>query len=162
METIFRSSADKFFTDRHANEWGQSINFDGPGSHGVREFFIQNACYWISEFHMDGLRLDAVHAIHDESPVHVLGDMSRQARLAAGARSVILIAECETQLIESIQPIEQGGWGLDGVWSEDFHHATRVAATGRAEGYYTDYRGTPQELVSSVKRAFLFQGQRYQ
>ena len=153
---------DKFFTDRHANEWGESINFDGPGSHGVREFFIQNACYWISEFHMDGLRLDAVHAIHDESPVHVLGDMSRQARLAAGARLVILIAECETQLIETIQPIEQGGWGLDGVWSEDFHHATRVAATGRAEGYYADYRGTPQELVSCVKRAFLFQGQRYQ
>ena len=153
---------DKFFTDRHANEWGESINFDGPGSQGVREFFIQNACYWINEFHMDGLRLDAVHAIHDESPVHVLADMSRQARLAAGERAVILIAECETQLIETIQPIEQGGWGLDGVWSEDFHHATRVAATGRTEGYYADYRGTPQELVSCVKRAFLFQGQRYQ
>jgi maltooligosyltrehalose trehalohydrolase len=153
---------DEFFTDRHANEWGESINFDGPGSQEVREFFIQNACYWINEFHMDGLRLDAVHAIHDESPVHVLGDMSRQAREAAGARSVIFIAECETQLVETIRPIEQGGWGLDGVWSEDFHHATRVAITGRTEGYYADYRGAPQELVSSVKRAFLFQGQRYQ
>ncbi len=154
--------SDEYFTDRYPNEWGQAINFDGPGSRGVRDFFIQNACYWISEYHVDGLRLDAVHAFHDASPVHVVAELSQAARRTAGQRSVILIAECESQWIHTIQPVAQDGWGLDGVWSEDFHHATRVAATGRSEGYYTDYRGTPQELISCVKRAFLYQGQRYQ
>jgi maltooligosyltrehalose trehalohydrolase len=151
----------EYFTDRHG-EWGQALNFDGPGSESVREFFVQNACYWINEFHLDGLRLDAVHAIHDDSPVHVMADLSRHARLAAGDRSIILVAECDSQLVACIRPIEEGGWGLDGIWSEDFHHAARVAATGRAEGYYIDYRGTPQELISAVKRGFLYQGQRSQ
>ncbi len=156
------SFSDEYLTDRYPNEWGQAINFDGPGSRAVRDFFIQNACYWIHEFHVDGLRLDAVHAFHDASPVHVVAELSRAARRAAGNRSIILIAECESQWVHTIQPLEQDGWGLDGVWSEDFHHTTRVAATGRSEGYYTDYRGTPQELVSCVKRAFLYQGQRCQ
>ncbi len=152
----------QYFTDRYPNEWGQAINFDGPGSSAVREFFIQNACYWVDEFHLDGLRLDAVHALHDAGPRHVLADLSHAARLAAGRRSIILVAECEAQWVQTIQPIEEGGWGLDGVWSEDFHHSARVAATGRHEGYYSDYRGTAQEFLSCMKRSFLFQGQRYQ
>ncbi len=154
--------SDDYFTDRYPNEWGQAINFDGPGSQGVREFFIHNACYWIEEFHLDGLRLDAVHAFHDAGPVHVVAELSQAARRAAGKRSIILMAECEAQWVCTIQAVAQHGWGLDGVWSEDFHHTARVAATGRSEGYYTDYRGTPQELISCVKRAFLYQGQRYQ
>ncbi len=154
--------SDAYLTDRYPNEWGQAINFDGPGSRPVREFFIQNACYWIDEFHVDGLRLDAVHAFHDASPVHVVAELSQAARRTAGTRSIILIAECELQWVHTIQPVAQGGWGLDGVWSEDFHHSARMAATGRGEGYYGDYRGTPQEFISSVKRAFLFQGQRSQ
>ena len=154
--------SDDYFTDRYPNEWGQAINFDGPGSSGSREFFIQNACYWIKEFHLDGLRLDAVHAFNDASPVHIVAELSQAARRAAGKRSIILVAECEAQWVRTIQDVANGGWGLDGVWSEDFHHTARVAATGRREGYYTDYRGTPQELMSCVKRAFLYQGQRYQ
>ena len=154
--------SDLYLTDRHPNEWGQAINFDGQGSGPVREFFIQNACYWITEFKLDGLRLDAVHAIYDDSPVHVLAELSRQARVAAGARSIVLIAECESQLITTIQSIEDGGWGLDGVWSDDFHHISRVALTGRGQAYYSDYRGTAQELLSVVKRGFVYQGQRYQ
>lgn len=156
------SFSDDYFTDRYPNEWGKALNFDGPDSSAVRHFFTQNACYWITEFHVDGLRLDAVHAFHDSSPVHIIAALSQATRHAAGARSIILIAECEAQWVHCIQPIEEGGWGLDGIWSEDFHHAMRVAATGRSEGYYTDYRGTPQELISCVKRAFLYQGQRYQ
>ncbi len=152
----------EYFTDRYGNEWGQALNFDGPDARPVREFFVQNAAYWIHEFHLDGLRLDAVHAIHDASPVHVLAELSQEARRAAGERSIILIAECESQLIETIEPIERGGWGLDAVWSDDFHHVCRVAATGRHEAYYSDYRGMAQELVSAVKRAFLYQGQQYQ
>jgi maltooligosyltrehalose trehalohydrolase len=154
--------SDDYFTDRYPNEWGQAINFDGPGSQAVREFFIRNACYWIEEFHMDGLRLDAVHAFHDAGPVHVIAELSQAARQAAGSRSIILVAECEAQWVRTIQPVTEQGWGLDAVWSEDFHHTARVAATGRSEGYYTDYRGTPQELISCVKRSFLYQGQRYQ
>lgn len=154
--------SDEYFTDRYPNEWGQAINFDGPGSRPVREFFVQNACYWIREFHVDGLRLDAVHAFHDASPIHIVAELSQAARRTAGIRPIILIAECEAQWVQTVQPITLGGWGLDGVWSEDFHHTVRVAATGRSEGYYRDYRGTPQELISCVKRAFLYQGQRYQ
>ena len=154
--------SDEYFTDRYPNEWGKAINFDGPGSRPVRQFFIQNACYWIDEYHVDGLRLDAVHAFHDASPVHIVAELAQAARRTAGTRPIILVAECEAQWVHTIQPVAMGGWGLDGVWSEDFHHTVRVAATGRSEGYYTDYRGTAQEFISCVKRAFLYQGQRYQ
>ncbi len=123
---------------------------------------VGNAAYWISEFHLDGLRLDAVHAFNDSSPVHIIAELTHAARRAAGDRSIIRVAECETQLIKTVIPVEQGGWGLDAVWSDDFHHACKVAATGRPEAYYSDYRGTPQELISVVKRAFLYQGQWYQ
>ena len=153
--------SDTYLTDRHPNDWGQAVNFDGPGSEGVRDFVVQNACYWISEYSLDGLRLDAVHAMYDDSPVHFLAELTGKARKAAGGRSILLIAECESQWIKTIQPVEQGGWGLDGVWSDDFHHICRVAITGRSEAYYTDYRGTAQELLSVIKRGFVFQGQRY-
>ena len=153
--------SDQYLTDRHPNEWGQAINYDGPGSPGVRDFVVENACYWISEFRLDGLRLDAVHAIYDDSSRHVLADISQQTRAAAGARPIVLIAECESQLIKTVRPVEEGGWGLDAVWSDDFHHICRVAMTGRSEAYFTDYRGTAQELLSVIKRGFVFQGQRY-
>jgi maltooligosyltrehalose trehalohydrolase len=153
--------SDQYLTDRHPNEWGQAINYDGPGAEGVRDFVLQNACYWISEFRLDGLRLDAVHAIYDDSPTHILAELSQRTRFAARERSIVLIAECESQLINAVRPIEEGGWGLDGVWSDDFHHVCRVALTGRREAYYSDYRGTAQELLSAIKRGFVFQGQRH-
>lgn len=153
--------SDDYVTDRYPNEWGQALNFDGPGSEGMREFVVQNACYWVEEFHLDGLRLDATHAIHDAGPRHILGELSTQARRAAGRRSIVLIAESEAQEIRAVRPVTQGGWGLDAVWSDDFHHVSRVAATGRSEAYYTDYRGAPQEFISVLKRGFLYQGQRY-
>lgn len=153
--------SDDYVTDRYPNEWGQALNFDGPGSEGMREFVVQNACYWIEEFHLDGLRIDATHAIHDASDHHILGELSTEARRAAGRRHIVLIAESEAQEIRAVRPVDQGGWGLDAIWSDDFHHVCRVAATGRSEAYYTDYRGAPQEFVSAVKRGFLYQGQRY-
>ncbi|MGQ0810823.1 MAG: alpha-amylase family glycosyl hydrolase, partial [Nitrospiraceae bacterium] len=153
--------ADDYFTDRYANEWGKALNYDGPGSRGVREFFIRNACYWIAEFHCDGLRLDATQAIHDAGPVHVLAELSERTRAAAGSRAIILIAENESQDIRAITSVEKGGWGLDAVWSEDFHHSTHVALMGRREAYFTDYRGAAQEFISAVKCGFLYQGQRY-
>ena len=154
--------SDDYVTDRHPNEWGKAVNFDGPGSAGVRDFVIQNACYWIEEFQLDGLRIDATQAIHDDGPSHILGELSTQARRVARQRSIVLIAENESQEIRAVRPVDEGGWGLDAIWSDDFHHVSRVAVTGRREAYYTDYLGTPQELVSAVKRGFLYQGQRYE
>ena len=156
-----REFSDTYVSDRYPNEWGDPLNFDGPGAEGVREHIVENACYWIAEHHLDGLRIDATQAIHDASPVHVLSELSRRARLAAGDRSIVLIGENEPQDVLALAPLDRGGHGLDALCTDDFHHSARVALTGRREAYYTDYRGRPQETVSLVKRGFLFQGQRY-
>ena len=144
---------------RPGNDWGDAINFDGPECGPVREYFAVNAGYWISEYHLDGLRLDATHAIHDDFEEHILVAINRQARAAAGARSILIVAENEQQNIRLVRSTEEGGYGLDGVWNDDFHHSARVALTGRAEAYYCDFQGTPQELISAVKWGYLFQGQ---
>jgi maltooligosyltrehalose trehalohydrolase len=153
--------APEYFTDRYANEWGQAVNFDGPDAEPVREFFTANAAYWIDEFHMDGLRLDATQQMFDASPRHVLVDIAQQARAAAAGRSILLVAENEPQDARLARAAADGGYGLDALWNDDFHHTARVALTGRAEAYYTDYGGRPQELVSAVKHGFLYQGQHY-
>jgi maltooligosyltrehalose trehalohydrolase len=150
-----------YFTDRYENEWGEAINFDGDDSAAVREFFLSNACYWIDEFHMDGLRLDATQQIFDASPEHILSAVNREARRAAIGRSIVLVAENEQQRAQFARPPEADGYGLDAVWNDDFHHTARVALTGRAEAYYSDYCGSPQEFISAVKWGFLYQGQYY-
>jgi maltooligosyltrehalose trehalohydrolase len=150
-----------WFTDRHDNEWGDAINYDGPHCEPVRQFVIDNACYWIREFHLDGLRLDATQSIHDAGEPHVLAELSRRSRAAAGERSIVLFAENEPQDVRCIAATERGGFGLDAMWNDDFHHAARVALTGRREGYLHDYDGSPQEFVSAIRRGFLFQGQPY-
>ena len=150
-----------YFTDRYDNEWGDAINFDGEASGPVREFFISNAHYWIEEFHFDGLRLDATQQMFDSSPVHVIAEITRAVREAAGGRSTFVVAENESQDVRVVRPSEQGGYGVDAVWNDDFHHSAMVAATGRNEGYYTDHHGAPQELLSAVKWGYLYQGQRY-
>jgi maltooligosyltrehalose trehalohydrolase len=148
-----------YTSERHHTEWGAAINFDGPASGPVREFFVANAGYWIDEFHVDGLRLDATHALVDDSPEHILTAIARHARRAAGDRRIILVAEDQFQQSRFARRVEDGGCGLDGLWNDDFHHSARVAATGRREGYYADYRGAPQEFISAAKRGFLYQGQ---
>jgi maltooligosyltrehalose trehalohydrolase len=150
-----------YFTDRYPNEWGASFDFDGPRSGPVREFFASNAAYWIAEYHFDGLRLDATQSIVDHSPEHVLADIGRSARAAAGRRSIILTAENEPQDVRLIRSPAAGGYGLDAIWNDDFHHSAKVAADGKAEGYYRDHRGSAQELISAAKWGFLFQGQHY-
>jgi len=148
-----------YFSDRHKTDWGEAINYDGPQSEAVREFFVSNATYWIREFHLDGLRLDATQNIYDSSPLHVVAELSRDARRAAGGKSLLLIAENEEQRSLLLRPIEEEGHGLDAVWNDDFHHTAIVALTGQSEAYYSDYRGTPQELISAIKRGYLYQGQ---
>jgi maltooligosyltrehalose trehalohydrolase len=150
-----------YFSDRHTTDWGEAINFDGPYSNPVREFFMANAAYWIDEFHMDGLRLDATQNIYDDSADHILAGIGRQARTAARGRNTIIVAENESQVTKLVRPLEQGGYGLDALWNDDFHHTARVALSSRAEAYYQDYRGSPQEFISAMKYGYLFQGQRY-
>ena len=142
-----------------AHEWGDIINFDGPNSGPVREFFITNGRYWIEEFHFDGFRFDATHAIQDKSTEYIIAAVSRAARKAAGSRSIILIAENDLQESKMTLPQNEGGDGLDGMWNDDFHHSAIVALTGRKVGYYGDYSGKPQEFLSAAKYGFLYQGQ---
>jgi maltooligosyltrehalose trehalohydrolase len=127
----------------------------------VRSFIVANAAYWIAEFHLDGLRLDATQSMHDGSPEHVLAAITREARRAAGERSIILVAENEPQDTRLVRPVAEGGYGIDALWNDDFHHSAMVALTGRSEAYYTDYRGDPQEFVSALKHGTLFQGQQF-
>ena len=156
-----RVFSERYFTDRHRNDWGDSINFDGPNSEPVREFFITNACYWIDEFHFDGFRFDASESIFDKSDEHVIGAIGRAARQAAGERSIVLMAENERQEVKLIRSRSEGGDDLDGLWNDDLHHSAIVALVGRREAYYTDYLGAPQEFISAAKYGYLFQGQPY-
>ncbi len=150
-----------YFTDKYANDWGEAINFDGPNSGPVREFFLCNARYWIEEFHLDGLRLDATQQVFDDSPEHILKEIAKTVREAAKGRDTILIAENEPQDTRLVRSFAKGGYGLDGLWNDDFHHSAIVTLTGRNEAYYTDYLGNPQEYISAAKYGYLYQGQWY-
>ncbi len=141
--------------DGGANEWGDELAFDGATSAGMRELVVENAAYWIDEYHFDGLRIDATQAIKDSSREHLLAELAKATRAAAPDRIVYLVAENEPQ-DSSLYAL-----GIDALWNDDFHHAARVALTGVRDGYLHDYRGTPQELVSAVKHGFLYQGQMY-
>lgn len=153
--------ANEYFTDRYQNEWGKALNFDGPDSAPVREFFLANARYWIEEFHLDGLRLDATQQIFDASPVNIVAEVGRVVREAARGRGTFVVAENEPQDVRLVKAESEGGYALDAMWNDDFHHASRVAATGHRSAYMSDYRGSAQELLSALKYGFLFQGQRY-
>ena len=151
-------SAD-YFTDKYTNDWGKALNFEGPLP--ARAFFVENAGYWIDEYHFDGLRLDATQDVHDASDEHVLSAIARRAREAGRPRGIYIIGENEPQNTRLLRPTDGGGYGLDALWNDDFHHTAVVALTGRREAYYTDYHGSPQELLSCAKYGFLYQGQWY-
>ena len=153
--------AEDYFTDRYKNEWGEAINFDGPNAGPVREVFTANAGYWIDEFHLDGLRLDATQTIFDASEEHILAAIGQRVRAAARGRATYVVAENEAQEARLVRPREKGGHGLDALWNDDFHHSARVALSAHNEAYYADFLGNPQELLSAAKWGFLFQGQRY-
>ncbi len=150
-----------YFSARYRNEWGHALNFDGENSEPVRAFILANAAYWLTEFHVDGFRFDATQQMFDASHRHILRELSAHCRSAARGRDIVLIAENEPQHARLVADPESGGYGLDALWNDDFHHAARVAVTGCNEAYYSDYRGSPQEFISAVKRGFLYQGQHY-
>jgi malto-oligosyltrehalose trehalohydrolase len=152
--------APAFFNPKHRTPWGDAINFDAEGSRVVREFFVHNALYWIEEFHMDGLRLDAVHAIADDSGTHIVGEIARA--LAAGpghGRHVHLILENDANAARLVD-----GTGGDGrataQWNDDWHHAAHILVTGEADGYYRDYSDAPaRHLARCLAEGFAYQGE---
>lgn len=149
--------ARRYLTDS-CTEWGSAVNCDDPG---VREFILTNVRYWIEEYHFDGLRLDAIHAIHSTSHEQLVAAISRVAKEAAASRQIVVIGENDDQECRCLYPRERGGYELDALWNDDFHHSVHVRVTGARDGYYTDYLGSSRELVAAVKYGFLYQGQYY-
>ncbi len=147
-----------FFSSRHRTPWGPAVNLDGEGSGGVRAFFIDNALHWLAEYHLDGLRLDAVHAIADESPRHFLAELAEAVRGLPLPRR-FLIAEDHRNLNRVALPVEADGYGLDGVWSDDYHHQVRRVLTGDRDGYLVDFSDATRDLATIIRQGWLFTGQ---
>lgn len=149
-----------YFTERYRTPWGPAINFDGPDSDEVRDFYIQNALYWITEFHVDALRLDAVHAILDHSPRPFLAELAYVVHEHAKRlnRHIHLISESASNDARLIRSPDLGGYGLDAQWSDDFHHSLRVILTGERGGYYEDY-GELSQLVKAFQEGFVYSGE---
>jgi malto-oligosyltrehalose trehalohydrolase/4-alpha-glucanotransferase len=152
--------APQAFTDRHKTPWWAAINFDGPNSGPVREFVIHNALYWIEEFHFDGLRLDAVHAILDHGPKHLLDELAERVRAAVPGRHIHLILENEENQAKRLMRGQDGEprW-YTAQWNDDVHHVLHVAASGETKGYYADYKGDTQKLGRALAEGFAFQGE---
>jgi maltooligosyltrehalose trehalohydrolase len=149
-----------YFTDRYKTPWGPAVNFDGAGSDAVRDFVLDNVRMWLAEFRIDGLRLDAVHAICDSSPRHVLRAIQEAAEEVAARRGfpAHVVAESDLNDPRLLLPPDRGGCGLDAQWSDDFHHAVHVLLTGETQGYYRDFGG-PRPVARVLERPFLYAGQ---
>jgi maltooligosyltrehalose trehalohydrolase len=149
-----------YFTDRHKTPWGDAINYDAPGSEGVRRYVVENALYWVREYHLDGLRLDAVQTIHDDSPLHILAKIQENVQELAReqGRRICVIAETDENDPRLVRPPADHGYGLDAVWSDDFHHGVHAALTGERQGYYQDF-GRREQIVRALNDGFVFQGE---
>ena len=144
-----------YFTDKHETFWGKAINFDDADCDPVREWAIQSACFWVGEMGVDGLRLDAIHAIEDAGAMHVLAELA--ARVHATNPRAVIIAESALNDPQVIRPAAMGGFGHDAQWADDFHHAVRVLLTGDREGYYGEY-GELWQLAKALRRPFVWDG----
>jgi maltooligosyltrehalose trehalohydrolase len=154
---VLRMYSDSYFHPSRVNPWGDSLNFDDAGSAPVRQFFLQNACHWLDEYRFDGLRLDAVHAIEDASAVPIAAEIAQ----AAHARGAFVIAEDERNDAAIVRSRDAGGWGLDGLWADDFHHSVRVALTGQREAHFMNYRGGLDEWVETLRGGWFYRGQHF-
>jgi maltooligosyltrehalose trehalohydrolase len=148
-----------YFTERYNTPWGAGINFDDAYCDGVRRFVIDNALMWFRDYHIDALRLDAIHAIYDFGASHILADMKAAASILEKTHGVpcYLIAESDLNDVRVINPPEQGGHGLDAQWSDDFHHSLHTLLTGESRGYYQDF-GSPGHLVEVLQGGYAFDG----
>lgn len=150
-----------YFSKKYKTDWGCGLNFDEDNAAPVRDFYIQNATHWIENYHFDGLRLDATQDVKDASDTYIISEISQIIRKRNPHRKIFFLAENEPQNARFVRQ-DENSYGVDAVWNDDFHHTAIVAMTGRTEAYYTDYKGSPQEFLSSAKYGFLFQGQRYE
>lgn len=159
-EGNYLSQFGPYFTEKYHTPWGSALNFDDKYSDEVRNFFIQNALMWLEEFHFDGLRLDAIHEIIDRGATHFLKEMSMQVDELEKetGRNYVLIAESDLNDTKIINPYEKGGFGLEGQWVDDFHHALHTLLTGEKEGYYKDY-GKIEHLAKAFTQAFIYDGE---
>ncbi|HET7488123.1 MAG TPA: malto-oligosyltrehalose trehalohydrolase [Acidimicrobiales bacterium] len=149
-----------YFTSRYATPWGEAVNLDGAGSDEVRAFFVDNAVMWLRDYHFDGLRLDAVHAILDTSAKHLLEELAERVEglAAAAGRPLFLVAESDLNDPRVVRRREVGGYGIDAQWSDDFHHAVHALLTGEREGYYADF-GSMAHLALALRRSFVYAGE---
>ncbi len=147
-----------YFTSRHKSPWGDGVNLDGPHSGHVREFLIQNALQWVHEYHVDGLRLDATHALEDDGPEHFLSELSRRVEWES-ERPILLMAEDERNLDRLVRGRSQGGFDLSGVWSDDLHHQLRRLLAGDAESYFASFSGTTEDIAETIRQGWFFVGQ---
>jgi maltooligosyltrehalose trehalohydrolase len=147
-----------YFTDEYRTPWGDALNVAGPGSDGVRRFCRENAERWIRDFHLDGFRFDAVHAIVDPTANPFWAEICAAARAAGGRRELVLVAETADNDPRHLEPPERNGFGFDAVWCDDVHHSLRVAATGERTGYYADYDGSARELADTIAHRWKFRG----
>jgi len=150
-----------YFTNCYRTPWGDAINYDGAGSDGVRRLVVDNALYWLTEYHVDALRLDAIHSIFDFGARHILAEMAEafHAQAERLGRSAWLIAESDLNDARVIAPPAQGGYGVDSQWLDDFHHSLHTAMTGDTYGYFADFDGLPS-LRKAIANGFVYEGQR--
>ncbi len=144
-----------YFNPAHKTPWGDALNFDGPHHQPVRDLFLGNPIYWMEEFHFDGFRLDAVHAIIDDTDRHILAEIAA----AIHERGGFVFAEDERNEASLATPASEGGTGLDGLWADDFHHTVRVALTGEQESYLQNFTGTGEELIDTLAHGWHYRGQ---
>jgi maltooligosyltrehalose trehalohydrolase len=148
-----------YFTDAHVTPWGPAVNLDQPGSDEVRDFLIGNALMWLRDYHLDGLRLDAVHALEDRRALHILEELAAEVQTLAARlnQELVLIAESDANDPRLVTSREAGGYGLTAQWSDDFHHAVHAAVTGERQGYYCDF-GSLAALAKTLTRVFFHDG----
>ena len=151
-----------YFTTHHKTPWGDAVNYDAAGCEHVRRYVVENALYWIREYHLDGLRLDAVQTIKDDSPKHILAEIQERVQSLARElnRTITVIAETDENDSRYTRAPRDGGYGLDAVWSDDFHHAVHAYFTGERQGYYQGF-GEPEQIARALREGYIFQGQQY-
>ena len=151
-----------YFTDQHKTPWGDAVNYDSEGCAGVRDYIVQNALHWIRNYHLDGLRLDAVQTIHDDSPQHILAQIQSEVQSFAreSGRRICVIAESDENDVRLVRPPNLGGFGLNAMWSDDFHHAVHALFTGERADYYQDF-GDVQQISRALREGYVFQGEHF-
>ena len=159
-EGNYLSNFGPYFTDRYKTPWGDAINFDGQYSDEVRRFFILNSLYWITEYHIDALRIDAIHGIFDFSAKYFLCELGEIVHENAKAmnRHIYVIPESDLNDVRTINPIEMGGYGIDAQWNDDFHHSLHTLITGENNGYYEDF-GKIEHLEKAFREGFVYSGE---